>query len=125
MTRITGRAFVVWLLLIAAESVHGVLRAMFLVLWPATFGHARLERLSARSLVGAQSSSHLLAVGASRLVLMLGFESGLGRYGFGYSWQRMLEDYDIRRGGLLTFGMVVLVLPPMIAASRRHLCVSA
>jgi hypothetical protein len=97
----------------AAESVHGALRAMFLVPVTGDFRARQIGAIAGSFIVlalayllidwvGAESAAgHLLAVGAFWLVLTLGFEFGLGRYGFGYSWQRILEDYDIRQGGPL------------------------
>jgi hypothetical protein len=35
------------------------------------------------------------------------FEFTLGRFAFGYTWQRILEDYDLSKGGLLLFGVVM------------------
>jgi hypothetical protein len=122
---------VVWLLLMAAESIQGALRAIVLVPIAGDFRARQIGAITGSFIVlalacllidwvGARGPGRLLAVGLFWLVLTLGFEFGLGRYGFGYSWQHILEDYDIRRGGLLAFGMVVLTLSPMIAVWLRH-----
>lgn len=130
MARTAGRAFVVWLLMMAAESVSGVMRTLVLVPVVGDFRARQIGAVAGSLIVlvlayllidwlGA-GSGHLLAVGTFWLFLTGGFELGVGRFGFGYSWQRMLEDYDVRRGGLLAFGMIVLLLSPLIVASLRH-----
>ena len=52
--------------------------------------------------------------------LTLIFEIGLGHFLFGYSWGRIVEDFDIMRGGLLPVGLLVLMLSPLIAARLRR-----
>ena len=46
------------------------------------------------------------------LALTLAFEFTLGRFAFGYSWRRILEDYDISGGGQLLFSVVTDGLVP-------------
>lgn len=58
-------------------------------------------------------------VGLLWVALTLSFEVGLGRLVLGYSWDRILEDYDITRGGFLWLGMIVLLLSPHVAATVR------
>ncbi|MDQ3179834.1 MAG: hypothetical protein M3Q33_04865 [Acidobacteriota bacterium] len=36
-------------------------------------------------------------------ILMLSFEFGLGIFVLNYSWERMFEDYDVSRGGLMGY----------------------
>jgi hypothetical protein len=54
------------------------------------------------------------------LGLTLAFEIGLGRAS-GLSWDRITSDFDPRRGGLLTFGMLVILVAPRLVAPRRGL----
>lgn len=49
---------------------------------------------------------------------MLLFELGLGKL-LGLSWQQLLADYDLRQGGLMLPGMLVLLLAPQIGARLR------
>ena len=69
--------------------------------------------------LGLRSTRGLLALGGMWLALMLLFEIGLGRWVPGYPWTRILSDYDPRRGGLLSLGMLVLAFSPRIAARLR------
>jgi hypothetical protein len=49
---------------------------------------------------------------------MLGFEVLGGRLAV-YTWERIGSAYDLLHGGLLSIGMVVLVLSPVLAAKLR------
>jgi hypothetical protein len=62
-----------------------------------------------------------LAAGVVWLVLMLTFEFGLGHWYFRRSWQRLAEEFDLRKGGFLGVGMMVLFFAPLIIAKTRDL----
>lgn len=127
-----NRTLAVWLLIILAETVHGVLRGLFLV---PVVGDLRARQIGVvtGSLIilaiaiasirwmGAKTRRELLAVGALWLALTLAFEFLFGRYVAGASWQRLLSDYDPSQGGFLALGMIVLALSPLIAAKLRGL----
>ena len=57
----------------------------------------------------------LLHVGVPWLVLTVAFESGFGHFVFRRSWERLGEDYNVSKGGLLPFGLVVLALSPLVS----------
>jgi len=67
----------------------------------------------------ASSRQELLCVGLLWVALMLSFEVALGRV-LGLSWDRIVSDYDPRRGGLMIFGMLVLAAAPTIASAIRQ-----
>jgi len=69
--------------------------------------------------IGARGRRDLLLIGGSWLVLMVGAEVLLGRVVFGYPWSRIAEDFDVTRGGLLGFGMLVLAAAPWLASRWR------
>jgi hypothetical protein len=69
-----------------------------------------------RKWINARSMSESLAAGAFWVVLTLAFEIGLGRLVMGLTWDRILSDYDIARGGLMPIGLVIMLLAPAIAA---------
>ncbi|MBL8227953.1 MAG: hypothetical protein JNL98_05730 [Bryobacterales bacterium] len=123
------RALAVWLLIILAETVHGILRGLFLV---PVLGDFRSRQVSVGSgiliifaitylcirWIGASTRSTLLRIGAVWGVLTLCFEGLIG-WATGASWERMLSDYRIDQGGLLGFGMCLLVLSPWLAYRLR------
>ena len=121
-----GRALVVWLLMMAIETIHGVLRNRFLVPIIGDVGSRQIGVLIGSVLIlgvaiitigwiHPDSERSLLTIGVLWLVLTLAFEFGLGR-ALGRPWDNLLADYDLSRGGLLSIGMVVLALSPWIAA---------
>jgi hypothetical protein len=112
-----------------AESVHGILRRIFVL--PLT-GELRAHQLGI--LVGciiifaisfatirwiaASSISEQLKVGAFWMVLMAGFEVSLG-CSFGYPMSRILLDYNVAEGRLMIFGMMFMFFAPALAAKVR------
>lgn len=126
------RALSVWLIVAAAETVHGILRVRLL---NRRFGDHRARQLGVFSgsliifaivwasiaWVGVQSSRDCLGVGLLWLVLMLAFDLGLGRFYFGFPWKRLMADMDPRQGGLLGLGMLFLSLSPLLAAKLRDI----
>jgi hypothetical protein len=50
------------------------------------------------SLWGITSSRQAWSIGVMWLVMTLMFEIGLGRWGLGYTWSRVLQDYNITEG---------------------------
>ena len=126
-----GRALAVWLLLIAAEVVHGTLRT---VLPAPVVGDFRARQVSVftGSLIilvvacmcarwlGARRTASQIGIGVLWLTLTLAFELAVGRLAFGMSWDRLASDYNMLRGGLLPIGLAVLTCAPAIASRLRH-----
>jgi hypothetical protein len=67
----------------------------------------------------ASHFSQLLGIGVLWLLLTVGFEIVLGRLILDYSWEQIAADYNLRQGGLMPIGLVLLVLSPFIAAKIR------
>ncbi len=115
------RALLVWLLVMAAESVHGALRRLFftpqldfvlrqvsvavgaVIIFAVTW--IFLDWIRIRTARGA------LAIGAAWAVLTFAFEVVLG-WLTGVGWRRILADYDITRGGLMPLGLLAMALTP-------------
>ncbi|MEO8028669.1 MAG: hypothetical protein ABI823_19460, partial [Bryobacteraceae bacterium] len=127
---IAARALAVWLILILAESIHGVLRTLLLAPRVGDFAARQIGVLTGSLLIlgiswlfvrwiGATGSRQLLAVGALWLVLTLSFELGAGHWAFGRSWASLGQDYDLPHGGLLPLGLLFLTLSPLLAARIR------
>lgn len=122
------RATTVWLLLMAVESIHGALRQIFLAPLIGDFPARRVAVFSGMLLIFlitlatvrwmiARGDKGLLAVGAWWVALTVAFECVLGRAVFGYDWRRLLEDYDVSRGGLMGIGLLAMLFMPRIAAT--------
>lgn len=128
LSMVLFRAFLVWLVIIAAETAHGVLRGLLLV--PLVGDRpARQIGVPVGSLlvfvvayfcvrwIAARTTFQLLGVGLLWVVLTVLFEIGLGRLALGLSWDRITEDYDITRGGYLGFGLLVMAVSPLLAGT--------
>ena len=124
------RSLAVWLLIIAVETLHGILRAVLLVPRLGDLRSRQLGVVTASALVlviaylmggwlGARTSRSQLLVGAGWAGLTLAFELLLGR-ALGLSWERLLADYDLRRGGLMPLGLVVMGAAPWLAARLKR-----
>jgi hypothetical protein len=125
-----SRALGVWLVIIAAETIHGVLRQILLV---PLVGDLRARQIGVligsllifavacwlgRS-IGARTAKGQLTVGAGWVVLTVAFELGLGAL-LGLTRERMLADYDPRAGGFMLFGLVFMWLSLWLAARVRQ-----
>lgn len=124
------RAFVVWIVIILAETVHGIARIQILepsvgefrARQMAVFSGAAIIFLVTRSLIrwiGANGPFALVAIGLFWMVLTIAFELLIGRFVFGFSWQRIAAEYDITSGSLMPLGLVFLVFCPLLASISR------
>lgn len=135
------RAWTVWLLIVAAETVHGTLRrtlllpyvdetdahrigvvvgaalilliALACVRWMGLLPAADAAPAARAACLRAQ-----WAVGAAWGLAMLVFEFGLGA-ALGTPMARLLAEYDPRQGGWMAAGMAVLAAAPWLAARAR------
>lgn len=124
------RSFIVWVAIIFAESVHGVMRQTFLAPLVGDFPARRIAFFVGILLIfaiagffirwiSAPSAQSLFAIGAMWMILTLAFEFALGIFVMKYSTERMLEDYDVSRGGLMIFGLAFMIAAPYLAARLR------
>jgi hypothetical protein len=65
-----------------------------------------------------RSTGAALGVGLLWAALTVGFEVGLGR-AMGLGWTRILDDYDVARGGLMPLGLVAMALTPWAVLRLR------
>jgi hypothetical protein len=133
---IVRRGLLVWLLIMVAEFVHGMARTVLLQPY---LGDCRARQVAvfigsviilAVALVcvrwiGAGTTRKLLGVGMLWLVLTVAFELLFGRLVMGYSWLRIVSDYNLIEGGLLPIGLAVLTLSPLLAAHLRRVRASS
>jgi hypothetical protein len=121
------RALLIWMIIALAEVGQGWLRIRLL---NRRVGDRRARQLgvftgSALFLfitwlmfpwLGASTTAELLGVGAFWLGLMLAFDFGFGRLVFRVPWERILREFDLRQGGLLGIGMLLLLLSPWLVS---------
>lgn len=124
------RAFLVWLFIIIAESIHGTIRQLFLAPLVGDFPARRIAVFTGMVLIFAityfsigwintPTNKSLLGIGLMWVVLTVLFEFGLGVFVFNYSRERMFEDYNILRGGLMGFGLLFMFFAPFLAEKLR------
>lgn len=125
-TALLMRAFEVWLVISVAETIHGVARMA--ILQPLV-GDFRARQISVftgsliilaiavffRNWLPVLERSAAALVGLFWVALTLAFEVLLGRLVMGLSWERIIEDYDILNGGLMIFGLLVMLAAPFVA----------
>ena len=115
------------------EVIHGILRTLFLV---PSVGDLRARQIGVFvgaglilgittggvTSLGDPSRSRLLAIGGMWVVLTVTFEIVLG-VALGASADRIVSDYDMRRGGLMPLGLLAEFLSPYLAARFRGLSI--
>lgn len=125
------RALLVWIVIIGAETIHGIIRRIYIE--PA-IGDLRARQLgvligsliilaiaiAAIRWIAARGTLTLLLIGAVWVVLTIAFEVILGRLVIGATWQKILADYNVAQGGLMAFGLVLMFLSPFIASKFRR-----
>jgi hypothetical protein len=125
------RVTAVWVLLMAAEVVHGVARTLFLAPAVGDFRARQLAVFSGSLLIllittltirwlQPTATRLLMLIGVVWVALTLAFEIGLGRL-LGYSWNRIGSDYNPLHGGLMPIGLGVMAMSPWMAWRLRRL----
>jgi hypothetical protein len=116
-------AAVFWFFLAGIATAAGVAREIWLV---PHIGQLRahqsgtllvcmffLGAIAAFVLRTRPSPREALCIGACWVLLGIAFEFGVGRYVDGLSWSRLLSDYDLSRGRLLSLVWVTVALGPV------------
>jgi hypothetical protein len=125
------RGLVLWLIIMALETVHGVLRGLYLV--PAVgealagrigfamgSGIVLLAAIIGIGWTGIRSLSGLFILGAIWAALTLVFEIGIGLLR-GYDWTRIWAEIDPHLGGTMSASLTIMLFAPMLAARLRRL----
>ena len=126
------RALAVWGLLLVAMVLLGWVRERFVRRWlgepTARQAGTALAMIVVLGIttwligwVGADEPAEQLAVGLLWVTLTVGFEFAMGRCILKLSWDRLLEDYNLRRGRLWPLLLLVTLLAPILAAWLRGL----
>jgi hypothetical protein len=127
-----GRAFAVWLLVMAVEFVHGTVRWIFLRPRVGDFRSGQIGVFTGTVLIllvvylcepwlRARSHGERLQIGVLWLGLTLAFEFSFGHYVMHRSWESIGAEYDLLHGGLMPIGLLIFALSPWIASRLRGL----
>ena len=123
------RALFSWLLIVVAETLHGVARQTFLA---PVVGDFRARQIGVPigclivffiacatiRWIGARTTVEQIKIGLAWVVLIVTFEVGLG-LALGYSRERILSDYNLFNGGYMGAGLVFMLFAPALAARIR------
>ena len=126
MAELLLRCLALALLLVGAETLHGMARLRWLV---PRLGGRRAQRVSILSgsllafllvvlalpSLPLRSSTGLLLLGIALAAFMAAYDAALGRWAFHRSWRAVFQDFNPARGNLLVLGMIVLSLSPLLA----------
>lgn len=117
-----GTAVIFWFLLAVIATTAGIARETWLV---PRIGQLRAHQLGTLLVCALflmaitlfvrrarPSTREALCVGAWWTLLAVGFEFGFGRYVDGLPWSRLLSDYDLSRGRLLSLVWLTVALGP-------------
>lgn len=114
-------------MIMAAESVSGLLRELFLEVAfgdrvthqvGVAVGSLLVIAITVASIrwMRVETTRWLLGVGVLWAVLTFTFDAAVSRVLVDGSFERVFADYDPRRGGLMLVGMTVLALAPLVTA---------
>jgi hypothetical protein len=112
------------------ETIHGTARILFLQPIAGDFKARQIAVFTGsilivavayffRRWIHAASIKESLLVGVIWVVLTIVFEISLGRLVLDLSWERIISDYDVSHGGLMIFGLVVMLFAPLIVSRIR------
>lgn len=125
-----SRILSVWVVIVFAETVHGVLRSLYVAPMIGDLPARQIGVLSGSLLIflitwlairwiDVRTTGDQIIVGAVWVILMGIFEFGLG-IALGYPLTRIVSDYDVSEGGLMGFGLTFMLFAPLLAAKIRR-----
>jgi hypothetical protein len=124
------KAFLAWLLIAFAEIINGTIRELYIT---PSIGQQSAHQIGfliaivvilfiawlTAPWIKVETFKKQLIVGCLWLILMLIFEFGVG-YLLGFSLQYLLADYNLANGGLMSFGLVIMLLAPAFGVWFRN-----
>ena len=124
------RAIAVWALIMAVETVNGILRGLLLaphlgdllarqIALPFAALMILLIAVLTRRWLDARNFATQLGAGVIWSTLTLAFEVLIGML-LGFNTQRILADYDFTRGGFMALGLAFMAMCPWLAAKLRR-----
>lgn len=120
------KALLVFLLIAAVETGHGILRARFLAPRVGDFRSRQMGVFSGSFLIYVISiltfdwmnplnPLEAFTIGAYWTVSMFLFEMGLGHFVFRFPWKWLFNEFNLFKGRLLFIGMAFLLCSPYLA----------
>lgn len=125
-----SRGFLVWLLIMTLETIHGVLRGLLLaphlgeamarrVGWPIAMIIVLVVSYLCIRWTGLRGTSTLLQLGAIWALSTFAFEVVIGFFR-GLDWAAIGDEVNPLAGGLMVYSLIVMMLAPFVAATLRR-----
>lgn len=125
------RTLALCVLLAATETLHGIARTVWVVprigkdralRWSIFSGTLLAYAIGAWRVpdIGLQTPGGRLVLGLVLAVFMASFDLLMGRFVLRRSWSRALSDLDPRTGNRLIYGLVALVVMPLLVQAWRR-----
>ena len=119
-----------WVVIAVVESVHGTLRQLFLAPLIGDLPARQVSVFTASLLIllvawyfarwmDLRDRAAFVLAGLAWVLLTIAFEVALGR-AMGMPMSRLLQDYDLTKGGLMVFGIAWLACVPWVAMTLRR-----
>jgi len=122
------KSLAIFALIALVETLHGILRAKYLA---RKVGDLRSRQigvitgsilifiisLNTLNWIDPKSLNDCLKIGFIWLILMLLFEFIVGHYVFHFPLKWLIDEYNVKKGRWLLFGMIFLFFSPLIVFS--------
>lgn len=119
------KTVIVWIFIAFGEIINGNIRVRYL---QRKFGQYRAKKISffsgtaifttiiwfSLSWIAPSNLFQCFGVGLILMLLMLLLDIYFGKYIFCYSWKKIADDFNLRKGNLLGVGMFFILLCPAI-----------
>lgn len=130
MLTILVKATIIWLLIVIAAIINGVIREKLIVPMSSIETALPLSgitlsiiifliSLASVSFIGAIESKTFLAIGIFWVLLTLSFEFLFGHYVVGKSWKEIMLVFNMQKGDLFIVVLFVTALSPWATAKIR------
>jgi hypothetical protein len=123
------RGLTVWALIMVLETIHGILRGMYLVPvvgllaanrigWPIAVVIVMAVSTSCAKWIGFSDTSKLILLGVFWATLTFVFEVVIG-FARGLSCDEIIANINPVAGGLLLYSLIVMLFAPWLAVKIR------
>ncbi len=130
MLAILLKATGIWLLIVIAAIINGVIREKLIVPMAGIETALPLSGITLSiiiflislisiSFIGAMETKTFLAIGVLWVLLTLSFEFLFGHYVVGKSWKEIMQVFNMQKGDLFIVVLFVTALSPWVAAKIR------
>jgi hypothetical protein len=123
------RGLIVWVLIMALETIHGIMRGMFLVPvvgqlaanrigWPIAVVIVMSISVACTKWIGLNDIKKLIMLGVCWAMLTFFFELAIG-FARGMSGYEIIAEINPLAGGLLIYSLIVMLFAPWLAVKIR------